>query len=29
VAQQVEALIQQATSPDNLSRMWEGWMPWV
>jgi FKBP12-rapamycin complex-associated protein len=25
---QVAGLIQQATSPDQLMRMWRGWMPW-
>lgn len=29
VAQEVEQLIAAATSPDNLARMWEGWMAWV
>lgn len=27
--EQVEQLIQQAVSQDNLSRMYEGWCPWV
>lgn len=29
VAQQVQQLIEEATSPGNLARMYEGWMPWV
>lgn len=29
VPQQVELLIRQATSVDNLAQMFEGWMPWL
>ena len=29
VQEQVDLLIQQATSEDNLSRMFEGWTPWI
>ena len=29
VAEQVDLLLRQATSLDNLSRMFEGWMPWI
>jgi hypothetical protein len=29
VPQQVDLLIKQATSPDNLCQMYEGWMPWI
>ncbi|KAK9858004.1 hypothetical protein WJX84_009412, partial [Apatococcus fuscideae] len=29
VEEQVDLLLRQATSLDNLSRMYEGWMPWI
>lgn len=29
VSQQVSALVQEATSLDNLSRMYEGWSAWI
>ncbi|KAL4548122.1 hypothetical protein Ndes2526B_g07322 [Nannochloris sp. 'desiccata'] len=29
VSEYVEALIEEATNVDNLSKMYEGWMPWV
>jgi hypothetical protein len=29
VSEYVESLIEEATSVDNLSRMFEGWMPWI
>jgi uncharacterized low-complexity protein len=29
VSEYVEALIEEATSVDNLARMFEGWMPWI
>jgi len=29
VAEQVSALIKEATNVDSLAKMWEGWMPWV
>jgi len=29
VAAQVAWIIQQATSPENLSLMYEGWAPWI
>jgi phosphatidylinositol kinase/protein kinase (PI-3 family) len=29
VDEQVEAMIAQATSVDNLAAMYEGWAPWV